>query len=551
VKRMKILRALMISVMAAVLAIAIPVSPALAAGEEISVDPTSAEVGEYVGVEGNDFDESGDVVEDFVYVSLYFAADEADPGDEIGNEVDTYRKVDSGILVDNRGDFDDGRFKIPSTLTSGTDDEDVHGGTYYIYATYGDDEIVAVDEFTVIAGEITLDPDEGTVGTPVDIEGKDFAGNEDLTFEYAGDDVTDDIEGDDDTDSDGEFTSTIIVPKSTAGDHTIKVTGDEGSEAEATFTVEPEVAVSPLKAPPGDPVTISGTGFGYKADVDITLCNVEFKNATDTDSDGSFSVQLDVPDVDEGIWDIDAEDEDGNDATVKFTVEKGTAVTINPITSASLPGHVGQSVTLSGVAFNPISPVTITYTSTPQTVATTTSDANGAFTATFPIPESVAGSHTITASDGTNSLQVEFYMESQAPDIPPPLLPQMGAKAKALTYFDWEDVTDPSGVTYTLQVATSEDFTPASIVLVQEGLIASEYTVTEEDKLPSRSKEEPYFWRVKAVDGASNPSGWTGTGQFYVGMSMPDWTIHLWWGLGCLGAGLGCYWLGKRRAYYY
>ena len=106
-------------------------------------------------------------------------------------------------------------------------------------------------------------------------------------------------------------------------------------------------------------------------------------------------------------------------------------------------------------------------------------------------------------------------------------------------------------VAYTLQLATSEDFTPASMVWVKEGLIASEYTVTEEEKLPSRSKEEPYYWRVKAVDGAANESGWSGAGQFYLGFSLPDWTIHLWWGLGVLGAALGCYWLGKRRAYYY
>jgi hypothetical protein len=218
-----------------------------------------------------------------------------------------------------------------------------------------------------------------------------------------------------------------------------------------------------------------------------------------------------------------------------------------------------MNVTVSGVAFEPNSPVTITYASTPQTVATTTSDASGAFTASFPIPKSIAGEHTITASDGTNSLQVPFYVESKAPSTPPPLLPLMGGKAAALTYFDWEDVSDDSlPVTYTLQVATSQDFASASLVLVEEGLTSSEYTVTEEEKLASRSSKEPYYWRVKAVDGASNSSPWTGAGEFYVGFSLPKWTVNLfgftlsvwtilWWGIGMLVVGLVAYSLGKRR----
>jgi hypothetical protein len=423
-------------------------------------------------------------------------------------------------------------------------------GTYYVYATYGDTEIVAIAEFQVIGGAIEVDPDRGNVGDEVEITGADFLENERLTVEFDGDEV--DIEsGDDRADSGGEFSLTFLVPEGIVGDHTVTITGQDGSEAEATFEIEPALAVNPSTAPPGDTVTVSGTGFGDRLEVDITLCSVDFPAAADTSRDGSFSVQLEVPEVDEGIYDINAEDEDRNDASVKFTVEEAIEIAVTPVTSTASPGHVGQNVTVSGAAFQPNAQVTIVYTSTPQTVATTTSDANGNFTATFSIPKSDAGSHTITASDGTNSLQVPFYMESQAPDIPPPLLPLMGDRADNLTHFDWEDVEDVSGVTYTLQVATSEDFAPASIVLVKEGLTASEYTLTAAEKLPSRSKDEPYYWRVKAVDGAGNESGWTGVGQFYMGFSLPPWTVHLWWGLGCLGAGLGFYWLGKRRAYYY
>jgi len=550
---MKVLRAIMIGALASMLAVAIPASPIVAAYyEEIRVDPSEGEIGEYIEVEGYDFDESTTGV--YVYVDIYLTSEDGDI-DDIG-DIDNYEKWED--LVDEQGEFSK-RITIPTVLDEGAADEDVHSGTYYIYVTYeGEDDVEASATFTVIAGKIEeLDPEEGVVGTEVDIYGTGFAGREYINVEYDGRGV--DIEsGDTRAESDGDFTSTILVPESIAGDHTIKVTGDEGSEAEATFTVEPEIAIGTNLGIPGDSFTVTGTGFGDEVDVDVSFCNVDFINVTDTDDDGSFTATLEVPDVEEGIYDILVEDDDGNEAELEnaFTVEAGTAVNILPVTSAASPGHVGMSVTVSGVAFLPNSLVTITYTTEPEVVGTTTSDANGDFTATFDIPESEAGAHTITASDGTNALQVSFFMESQAPDIPPPQLPMMDSEAEALTYFNWDDVTDPSGVTYDLQVATDEEFTTSSLVLKKTGLIKSEYEITEEEKLEPTPKEEPYYWRLRAVDGASNASEWTGLGTFYVGglglgASLPPWIIHVWWGLGVLGAGLGCYWLGKRRAYYY
>ena len=552
VKFTKIWRALTIGVIIAVLAIAIPVSPALAA-EDITLDPDEGEIGDSFDIEGDGFDESDFEAPDYVYVDIYLTSEDGDIDDI--DDVDNYEKWSD--LVNERGEFSK-RITIPTVLDEGDADEDVHGGTYYIYVTYeGEDDVEASDTLTVIAGEIDLDPTKGTVGSEVEIDGTGFAGREYIDVEYDGKGV--DIEsGDTRTESDGDFTSTILVPESTAGDHTIKVTGDEGSEAEATFTVEPEIAIGTNLGIPGDSFTVTGTGFGDEVDVDVSFCNVDFINVTDTDDDGSFTATLEVPDVEEGIYDILVEDDDGNEAELEnaFTVEAATAVNILPITSAASPGHVGMSVTVSGVAFLPNSLVTITYTTEPEVVGTTTSDANGDFTATFDIPESEAGAHTITASDGTNALQVSFFMESQAPDIPPPQLPMMDSEAEALTYFNWDDVTDPSGVTYDLQVATDEEFTTSSLVLKKTGLIKSEYEITEEEKLEPTPKEEPYYWRLRAVDGASNASEWTGLGTFYVGglglgASLPPWIIHVWWGLGVLGAGLGCYWLGKRRAYYY
>ncbi len=552
-----------IGVLAALVAAVFPVGLALAAySEEISLDTSEGEVGDYVYVDGYDFDESGEEVEYYVYVKMYFTDYEAEPGDDIDDEVENYEIVESSEWVDEDGEFEEVRIRVPAELTDGDDDVDVDCGTYYICVTYSDDdEIVAVADFSVLGGEIEIDPEEGIIGTEVEIAGTSFAADTGLTVEFEGDEI--DIEsGDDEADSDGEFELTVIIPEATAGEHTITVSGDEeGCAAEATFTIEPEVTVSPLEAPPGDSITISGTGFGGRKDVYITVGSVDFADAAETDADGSFSISLDVPDLNDGVYYINVEDESGNYApAIEFMVEEDIDLDISPATSSAQPGHVGMDVTISGTAFKPKTQVTITYASTPQTVATTTSDTKGNFTAVFPIPESAAGSHTITASDGTNSLKVSFYMESTPPDAPALLLPAAEDKAEALTSFEWEAVSDDSPpVVYTLQVATGEGFTSTTLVLVKEGLTSPEYTLTEEEKLAGRSAEEPYYWRVRATDGADNESDWSEVGQFQVAASrLPTWTVTLfgftisgwtilWWVLGCLASGLGGYWVGKRQ----
>jgi len=117
-------------------------------------------------------------------------------------------------------------------------------------------------------------------------------------------------------------------------------------------------------------------------------------------------------------------------------------------------------------------------------------------------------------------------------------------------HFDWEVVTDPSGVTYTLQVTANVDF--SSIILEKTGLTFSEYVITKEERLRSTKKEAPYYWRVKAVDGATNESDWSTPGSFYVGFSfeMPTWATVSLIVLGALLIGFVAFRLGRRTAYY-
>jgi len=117
-------------------------------------------------------------------------------------------------------------------------------------------------------------------------------------------------------------------------------------------------------------------------------------------------------------------------------------------------------------------------------------------------------------SDGVNTRQLVFEIESEAPPVPAPLLPGDGNETKAATYFDWEDVDDPSSpLRYQLQIASDGDF---AFVVMEKTLAESEYTLSDEMALAAVTEESPYYWRVKAIDGAANESGWSAPRSFLV-----------------------------------
>jgi len=497
----------------------------------IRVDPHEGRIGDWVEIRCWGFEKS---------TRIYFSSDEADEGDYIDKDVTAYERISIS------GDI----FTVPDRLTDGRDDEDVHGGIYYVYAAYiGVKEIIAVDTFTVIDGEIELDPEEGTVGSEVEISGEELRPNQKITVEYEDEEV-DIISGDNQTDSDGKFTCIVIIPDSTIGDHVITVIDVSGNKPEAEFTVEPKITLVPAEQEAGKEVEVSGAGFSRKDAIIVTLDGDRIDTIPayiETNRRGSFNCIFAAPLYDSsGIRKVEATDRSFNRAEAQLTVLAG--IWLSPATSPASPGHVGMELTIHGVGFIAKAAVTITYGEDDEVIAGTTATANadGNFLVSFTLPPSVAGSHVITATDGTSTVTSTFTMESQAPPVAVPLKPKVTGTAEAEAYFDWEEVTDPSGVSYTLQVASDADFT--TIVLEKEGLPHSEYTVTKEEKLESTEKKA-YYWRVKAVDGAFNGGEWSPPGLFYVGFSwtsMPGWVWYIFYGLGALLLVVLGFWLRKR-----
>jgi len=463
--------------------------------EEITINPDEGPPDTEVIVTGTGFGNRSDV-------TIYFDGDEVEE-----DETNRYGSFTATFIV--------------PALTP---------GKYEVEAEDDDDNAADVD-FTILAANISVQPISGKVDTGITVTGTGFTGT--VTIKYDG--VTKATA----TASAGAFSATFNAPASTSGAHTVAAS-DSVSTANASFTIVTDASLSQTTGYGGDEVTVSGTGFRANQSLTITFDGTDALTTT-TGATGSVSDTFNVPALATGTYEVVISD-NTNTVTTSFEV----------LASASLSqtsGNVGTEITVSGVGFT--GTVYIDYGDVE--VATTTADDSGAFSVTFSIPASISGEHIITARDDTNSIPNTFTMESEAPPVPVPLQPEVDGKAKAEAYFDWEDVSDPSGVTYTLQIASNENFTEDSIVLEKEGLTESEYTLTEEERLESTQKEAPYYWRVKAVDRASNESGWSTPASFHVGFSitLPDWAMYVIYVVGAVVVGFIGFWFGRRTTYSY
>lgn len=544
------------AVVLSLLMTALPVIP-VSAAPVVSVAVEKAGIGEKVTVEGAGFTPS--VPPDNLHAyDIYFSSNQIDVGDDINYYNHYYELVKPYAYTDDTGSFSK-IIEIPDMLTDSDDDVPVQGGTYYFYVTSeGQDEVKAYVEFTVI-GISEMTPTEGPVGTEVELSGVGFDGNDEIRILYDGDLL--DIGsggGDRRFKGNGSFTSRVAIPESTAGVHTLTVEDEGDHSGQVQFTVEPGIVLSPSPASSGKEVTITGSGFGDDADIFVYFDGdvVYITGDYDTNNCGGFVAKFIVPEIEPGSYLVEVEDDIFNIASATLNV--GPGLEIEPVTSASAPGSVGDTVTVSGNGFMSNHEITITYQALTPSTFTPTSQADGSLSYSFTIPASKAGEHTIRATDGVSTKEVTFYMESTAPPAPALVLPETDTKASSKTEFQWEGVTDDSlPVTYELQVATNNQFTADSIVVNKIVLTGLTYTLSDEEELESTGEDAPYYWRVRAKDGASNFSTWTNGSAFTVGngFKWPGWLTYTLIGIGAVLIFFLGLWLGRRSAvsddYYY
>jgi len=151
------------------------------------------------------------------------------------------------------------------------------------------------------------------------------------------------------------------------------------------------------------------------------------------------------------------------------------------------------------------------------------------------------GAHTLYVVGrndiGSWQAEVDATVVSWVVDTTPPSLPILASPASRAKVKNspvslrWSPVDDASGVRYDLQVSSSSDFRLLWVAV--EGQDSNSYSTTV-------LEDGTYYWRVRAVDGVGNHSGWSESRSFRLGGDGRGW----WWlalviglaGIAALGA---------------
>jgi len=498
------LSVLAVTAVISLLVAAVPSQPALAA-PSIQLSPESGAVGTMVTVTGANFDSYvGDSLR------VFFGANEI---------LDSPVEVDA----DGLGTF----FTVPDGTPAGTHLLTVRGPR---------GSVLAEASFMVEPSEIWTDVVSGVVGTAVTVSARGFFVNGTVVFHYNHNGVSTKL-GIASAGPTGECSLEFVVLPSHAGEHEITAGNEFGNQAAAVFEVIPQVAVSSLQGSVNGIISISGDGFAAGEEVSVVLKTRPVAYIY-SDASGSFEGIFKVPSLSNNSYGMRVEDKSGNRVLLQFVIVSGVIL-------SSTTGNVGDVIVASGSGFSAEGTVTVRYDGVE--VVTAQADEDGAFSAAFEIPPGAGGEHTVLVGDGTDTAEIAFTVESVPPPRPVKQAPEPDAEVRSAVGFAWTEVHDPSQpVTYTLQVASDSAFTDVS--LEKAGLTEAEYTPAGGERLRTSKEGTAYYWRVRAVDAASNESQWSDVGSFRVtpSFTMPGWAIYALIGLAVVIVGVLVFRLWKR-----
>ena len=339
-----------------------------------------------------------------------------------------------------------------------------------------------------------------------------------------------------DVNSSGSWEQTFSVPASKKGAHCIDAyyDDDEGTLSQVNndavrFKVKPIITLNPDSGCSGDTITISGAGFVQnESDIKLRYDGTEELAAGDADEYGSWELSFPVPPCAKGSHVIKAFYGSSSAAIASATFTVAPGIFLNPAA-----GHVGQSFSVSGSAFDPDIVVTINYQ---DQMANATTNADGNFSAGAFTAKGEHGEQHVTATYGGDSVHPAIFYMEEIPPGKPELSSPIDSKrtgffgsftGKIRPKFKWLDVTDASGIaSYDLQVSTSPDFSAPIASLSINGKNpgstddAVAYTLPREHSLSRGS----YYWRVKATDAAANEGDWSEAQSFRAGW-LPQWAM--------------------------
>jgi YVTN family beta-propeller protein len=313
----------------------------------------------------------------------------------------------------------------PGTVLANSTGNIPAGVTFLSTGTAGSKNVIATDTassqlsntatFTVTVPTISLSPIQGPVGTTVTISGSGFTPGGTITFTYDGSPLTT-------SPSTVLANSTGNIPAGvtflstgTAGSKNVIATDSASSQLSntATFTIiTPTILLSPTSGPAG--VIVSVTGSNYIPSHTLT---VKFNGVIVTTSPPTITSTISGAIPAGTKFTVPPSPGGGKPVTVTDGTNTSPAATftINPTISLSpTQGSPGSMVSVAGAGYLASSTITIKYDGVTQTttpIAVTTNTA-GSFSATFAAPASAHGTHTVLATDLTNTASTSFLIKT-------------------------------------------------------------------------------------------------------------------------------------------
>jgi ketosteroid isomerase-like protein len=391
----------------------------------------------------------------------------------------------------------------------------------------------------IVEPAVIIDIKGGAPGAQVAVTGSGFISNETgIAITWDGSAVVTGISAA----QTGSWSGTLTVPPSPSGSHAVSAYGSAtlpGSVPAVTFSVSPAIILARSSGSPGSQVTLSGSGFADGETVSITFDGFPLAPSLSANSLGNWTGTITVPASASGTHVISAYgtvNRLGKVSGIDFKVQPG--VSLSPPS-----GHVGGSVRITGLGFAANSNIKFTFDGQ-QLLPEATANITGTFISSFSAPKSRAGNHIVAVVDSEgHRAEVAFHVDSASPLIPAPRTPKDGSTVQifgeSTPTLTWANVVDSSGAVYALQVSSTPDF--SHLVLEKTGIPINQYVLTSAEALP-RGR---YYWRVKAVDGASNESAWSPVRSFKSGI-VPLWAWLLVILLGAGVVGIGFYFRRRR-----
>jgi hypothetical protein len=369
--------------------------------------------------------------------------------------------------------------------------------------------------FTVTAISIVVAPDQGPVGTTVDVAGTGFSVSSALAalvFDSVA--ISSCASGSLATSVTGTFGCSFPVPTGSSGT-TVAATDPGGQVASAQFLVTiPSVSVTPGQGAVGSEFTLIGAGFQAMTPLTISAAGVDltptscssgsFSGTTvTTGATGGFTCTFLLSSQPGGTVTLVAT-QGANAASASFVVSPSFTISTG---SAA----VGTVISFAGSGFLASTAYTVQWNSS-TTLCSGTTSASGELTCSSAVPAAPAGAHTITIDQGSTSISSSF---SVIPSIS--VTPSTGPVGTSVTLtgsgFDagtsfvvtWQGgatlcsgTTDSNGgFSCTFTVPSSSAGT--ATISVSEGSYTPSYSFTVTASPPGPAGPAPFPWWAVAV----------------------------------------------------